>query len=244
MENLLTLYLNPMSMLLVELRKEALHMDTTRVDIAALAARFLECAPPLDTDGKRLALALYRLLAEGEPVPPSALASKVGLDEALVRDALGSWPGVFFDEHRRVQGYWGLAIPRMSHRFEVGGKPLYTWCAWDSLFLPELLQRTARVTSTCPITGEAIRLVVRPSEIESLDPADSVMSFPRADRIELGDDVVTSFCHFVHFFSSRDAASRWLEENSGHLVLSLDEGFQLAREKNAMQFGAPVPGKA
>lgn len=212
-------------------------MENTQVDIDALAARFLECAPRLDTNGTRIAIALYRLLAEGEAVPPAELAAEVGLDDKLVQDKLQSWPGVFFDEQRSIQGFWGLAIPKMNHRFDVDGKTLYTWCAWDSLFIPEILQKTARVRSRCPVTGDAIRLIVHRSKIESVDPTDIVMSFPGVDRIELGEDVVTNFCHFVHFFSSREAAGRWLAQHSGHVILSLDEGLELARKKNALQFG-------
>ena len=216
-------------------------METTRVDIEALAARFVERTPPVDADGKRISIALYRLLAEGEPVLAGELATKVGLDEKRVHEMLRSWNGVFFDERGRIQGYWGLAIAEMKHRFEIAGKTLYTWCAWDSLFLPEILQNTAQVSSSCPVTGETIRLRVHPHEIETVEPADTVMSFPRVDRMELGDDVVTNFCHFVHFFRSREAANRWLKENPGHLILSVDEALELARKKNALQYGAQYP---
>ena len=41
----------------------------------------------------------------------------------------------------------------MSHRFEVAGRTLYTWCAWDSLFLPQILGQEAEVESTCPLTA-------------------------------------------------------------------------------------------
>jgi len=65
-------------------------METTKVDIDALATRFLECTPPLDADGKRISIALYRLLAEGEPVLTGELATKVGLDETGVQELLRS----------------------------------------------------------------------------------------------------------------------------------------------------------
>jgi alkylmercury lyase len=212
-------------------------METAKVDISALATRFLECTPRLDADGKRISIALYRLLAEGDPVFPRKLATKVGLDEKRVHEMLRGWPGVFFDKQGRVQGYWGLAIAEMKHRFEVAGKTLYTWCAWDSLFLPEILQKTAQVSSSCPITGETIRLRVHPREIESIHPTDTVMSFPQVDHMELGEDLVTNFCHFVNFFRSPEAANRWLEKYPGHVVLSPDDGFELARRKNALQYG-------
>ena len=98
-----------------------------------------------DADGKAISIVLYRLLEEGEPVRPGELATKVGLDEKLMQEKLRSWAGVFFDKQGRIQGYWGLAIAEMKHRFEVEGRTLYTWCAWDSLFLPEILQTTAQV---------------------------------------------------------------------------------------------------
>jgi hypothetical protein len=31
-----------------------------------------------------------------------------------------------------------LAATAMHHRFEVDGRALSTWCAWDSLFIPEI----------------------------------------------------------------------------------------------------------
>ncbi len=211
-------------------------METTRVDIDALAARFLECTPALDADGKKISIGLYRSLAEGQPVLPDELATKIGLDETRVRERLRSWP-VFFDKRGRIQSYWGLAIPETRHHFEVAGKTLYTWCAWDTLFLPEILQKTAQVRSSCPVTGEAIRLRVHPHGIENVDPADTVMSFPEVDRMQLGEDIVTNFCHFVHFFHSPEAGNRWLEEHPGHLIVSPQEALELARRKNALQYG-------
>jgi len=212
-------------------------MEPTKVDIDALAARFFERMPPVDADGERISTALYRLLAKGQPVRSGELATKLGLDEKLLRDKLQSWPGVFFDERGAVQGYWGLSVVETKHRFEVEGRTLYTWCAWDSLFLPELLQKTAQVSSSCPVTGETIRARVSPDAIETVEPADMVMSFPGVDTMELGEDVVTNFCHFVHFFRSPEVAEQWLEKHPGHLLLSPDDAFALARKKNALRYG-------
>lgn len=212
-------------------------MQATREDVDKLAARFVECTPELDQDQRRVSVAIYQLLAAGEPVPVASVASRVELPEGRVQEALDSWPGVFYDDVKSIIGYWGLAIPKMTHRFEVGGRTLYTWCAWDSLFLPEILGQEAHVESTCPVTGWSIRLVVAPQGIRTLDPTGTVMSFPELEHIELGDDVVTSFCHYVHFFSSPDAAAQWTHDNPRHLVLSVDQAFALAKKKNSLQFG-------
>jgi hypothetical protein len=37
-----------------------------------------------------------------------------------------------------VLGFGGLAVAPMHHRLEVDGRTLWTRCAWDSLFVPEI----------------------------------------------------------------------------------------------------------
>ncbi|MEW6208698.1 MAG: organomercurial lyase, partial [Acidobacteriota bacterium] len=124
----------------------------------------------LNTVEQLVSVQLYRLLASGQPVSIERLASEVKLPRDAVQVILEQWPGVFYDEAYCVVGYWGLALPKMSHRFEINGQVLYTWCAWDSLFIPEILGVTAQVESFCPVTGNKIRLTVAPDLVKHADP--------------------------------------------------------------------------
>ena len=72
---------------------------------------------------------------------------------------------IYTDNQGRVVGFGGLAAAPMHHRFEVEGRELSTWCAWDSLFIPEILGRPARIASPDPENGETVRLVVTPERI-------------------------------------------------------------------------------
>jgi alkylmercury lyase len=92
----------------------------------------------LSAEEKRLALAVYELLAEGAPVGVAALSARIGCDEAWVRERLDGWSGVFRDDEGRLIAFWGLALLEMSHRFDVNGTTLYTWCAFDPLFIAPL----------------------------------------------------------------------------------------------------------
>jgi hypothetical protein len=56
---------------------------------------------------------------------------------------------------------------------------VYTWCAWDTLFLPELLEKSARVESGCDATEKPVRLSVSPKRVESADPGSVCISFLR-----------------------------------------------------------------
>ena len=115
----------------------------------ALSERLLSVFPALDADDQLLSLALYRQLAQGEPVALPGLASAVGLPLDQVARRLERWPGVYSDAERRVIGYWGLTIRPMTHRLRVDWRELFAWCAWDALFLPAVLGRRVEVSSVC-----------------------------------------------------------------------------------------------
>ncbi len=63
------------------------------------------------------------------------------------------------------------------------------------------------------------------------------MSFLLPDAQEVQKNVVTSFCHFVHFFTSRQAGESWVAKHAGTFVLSIQEAHILARLKNEAQYG-------
>ncbi len=209
----------------------AMHHDPQAV-LRALPREFHS----LQRDEQRVSLQLYRLLAEGEPVSRSRIAETLGLPEASVNTILEQWPGVYFNEEGEVIGYWGLALPDMGHRFEVEGRLLYTWCAWDSLFIPELIRKTATVTSACPVTGETIRLTVDPGGIRTVHPAGTVMSFLTPPDESFREDVINQFCHYIHFFSSAEAGAQWCAGHQGTFLLPLDRAMELGRIKNRAQY--------
>ena len=122
---------------------------------------------------------MHRQLALGGPVREKSLAEALGVPTqeitALLEDEqLKGW--VFYDDENRVIGFRGLAVRKMPHGFEVEGRALYTWCAMDSLFIPEMLGKPAKVESRDPHTGTAITLMVTPDGVESVEPSTAVMS--------------------------------------------------------------------
>ena len=150
---------------------------------------------------------------------------------------LGSWPAVFTDSRGRVTGFWGLAIGDLSpaHRYQSGGRVLYAWCAWDTLFLPARLGQAAQVTSACPVTSEPIELTVIPEGISGTSHPAVVVSFLRPGR-PFDSGVIESFCHFVHFFASRQAGEQWAAGHPGTFLLTLGEAAGLAARASRRMF--------
>lgn len=217
-------------------------MTDGRPSVTELAEALISVFPELDDVKRRVALATYRRIALGRPVPLREIAAEAGIAEAEVRRILEEWIGVFNDPEGQVVGFWGLAIPKMKHRFEVDGVRLHAWCAWDTLFLPELLGKTARVESACETSGQPVRLTVSPAAVERVEPSSPMVSFlaPEASRFQ--QDVIKNFCHYVHFFRSRQDGEAWVGKNPGTFLLTLEEASELARRKNRLQFGALLEG--
>ena len=206
--------------------------------------------PVFSPEEQRVAVTLYRELAKGQPVDAAQLAQALGVPVAearalLARDSIRAF--VYQDKQGRVLGFGGLAAAEMAHRFEVDGRTLWTWCAWDSLFIPEILGKSARVQSPDPATGETVRLVVSPDRVESVDPTDAVVSFllPDADQFRTSAaNVMAQFCHFVFFFTSRSSGERWVAKHPGTFLYSLDDAFALAKRLNAKNFGSELARRA
>jgi alkylmercury lyase len=199
--------------------------------------------PSFSVAEQRAAVALYRELAKGEPVDDAQLARTLGLSiietrAFLERETIKCL--VYADDQGRVLGFGGLAATAMHHRFEVDGRRLSTWCAWDSLFIPEILGRPAHVSSVDPESAEIVRLVVTPERIESVQPNGTLISFIRPDAHIFGRsaaNVMAKFCHFIFFFASRSSGERWVDKNPGTFLYSLDDAFALAKRFNANNFG-------
>src|SRR5438093_12195211 len=97
-----------------------------------LADKIVNAMPKLGSGERRIAVGLYRLLAEGEPVSPERLAETLNLSGSTVRETLSRWPGVYYDDTRAVIGVGWLALSEMTYSLQVDGRNMQPWCTWDS----------------------------------------------------------------------------------------------------------------
>ncbi len=193
-------------------------------------ARALQSTFPAGNDAS-LALALLRLLSEGRPVTPAALAQAANRTAGEVVGRLSSWPNVERDEAGQVVAFSGLTLRPTAHGFRVGTRRLHTWCAWDTLFLPALIGSSIAVGSTCPATAEAITLAATPNDVQRVQPASAVLSIRHPDD-GFSADTRASFCRHAHFLASEDAFARWAGRADGTCAVSIDDGFEIAQRVN------------
>jgi Helix-turn-helix domain of alkylmercury lyase len=85
--------------------------------------------PALDSEEQRIAVSVYRLIAEGNPAGEERIALAAGVPIEKVSRGLAEWPGVYRDGSAEVIGFWGLTVSEMPpHSFYVGSTHLWTWC--------------------------------------------------------------------------------------------------------------------
>jgi alkylmercury lyase len=167
----------------------------------------------------------------GKGIETAALAAELGRPAAEL-DALLERFGAERDAAGRVVGA-GLTLRPTAHRFTVGGRRLYTWCALDALVFPAVLGTTAEVESLCAATGTPVRVRVGPAAVESVAPAGAAVSFLVSDD----EQVRRAFCDHTHFFASEEAAADWLSGHPGGIVRPVREAFEIGRLLAAEHLG-------
>ncbi len=166
-------------------------------------------------------------VTRGKPVAPATLRASLQVSQNELEQRLGEFPDIEFDRTGNIVGL-GVTLVPTSHRFQIGGKVLYTWCAFDTVLFPPSLYVEAQVQSTCPVTGQPITFVATP-EGTTLDllPAGSVMSL--IVPAERGDCTRATFCQQSLLFQSEQAASTFLTTHLEALILSVEEAAYVGR---------------
>ncbi len=203
--------------------------------LTALASELLARLPTMTGEEQRLGLEIYRQLAQGAPVLRSELAEALEVrtdtvDELLEHPNLRSL--TYTDKQGRIIGFGGLAVLEMPHRFRIDGRTLYTWCAWDSLFIPVILGLEAEVESPAPGSTVRVHLRVAPDGVERVQPPSAVMSFllPSARTFQADAlKAMAAFCHFIFFFPDSDSAAEWTKSHPDTTVISISDAFELGR---------------
>lgn len=210
---------------------------TTRPSVAGLSERLLRDAGTIDlADGHaRLFIHGVRRLAAGRPLSDAdvtALAAGQGLTLAEANESL-KWLAERNDDGDII-GLGGLSLGNWGHHFRVDGRDLTTWCALDTLYLPQLLKLPVAITSPDPVTGEEVAVTIgTDGTIEA--PATAVISIvvPKIDHqgLESAEQIWMAFCNYSLYFASEANGRAWFAgKNVEPFFLTVAEGMELGRQ--------------
>lgn len=209
------------------------------MDLAALSESRIAMVGTDATTGA-VATATYRLLARGRAVEPRQIGAFAGVSLARVETVLADWGGTRRDDQGRVVAFGGLELEPTSHALTVGGTRLFTWCAWDTLFIPLILGAEAGVESRTP-DGHTVSLTVGSEGVRDVRPETAVLSLvqpPEAGSSEIRD----RFCRHVLLFRDEEAGRRWVGSREDVTLVSVEEGARLGR-RQAEAVTAELPSR-
>jgi alkylmercury lyase len=200
------------------------YVDKTRQDLAALPEGAYEAE-------LRLQVIALQLLAKGAPVSPDALAEAWGLPlehvQAIIEQAsaLGT---LQLDDAGNLVGT-AISLVPSRHKFQVGEKTLYAWCAYDAVYTPGVIGESAVIESVDPLSNEPIRLKISSEGVLESEPEGVVATVVGMDADASGG-VESPRCSLMQFFVSEENASTWSAGQPGVSVMTVDQLFDLAME--------------
>lgn len=172
----------------------------------------------------RLTRAIYGLIVEGKPASVEQVGVQSGLPLPRIRTLIEQF-GAERDDRGRITGL-GLTLEPTRHQYRADGKTLYTWCAPDALLYPYVLEHTAEVRSTDPVSDERVELVVSPTGVDVARPSSARVSWVRESD---PGDVRESFCRSSNFFAREETAERWADGRRGIEILTVEEATRSIR---------------
>ena len=209
----------------------------TTIEINNFLSLFPDNLMKISVREQELSLLLYKMLSLGNPVSIDQLSTASSLPLEDIQSIFDGWGSeVHWDENKNIVGFFGLSLVKTSHILESAGIMLYTWCAWDTLFIPALIQKTVTIRSSCPVTRQEVKLCLSPSEILSVQPASAAMSLIAPDTDHISDNVTGTFCCHIHFFATSEIAKKWSAQNPGTYIVSIDDAHKLGQKKNKLRY--------
>lgn len=202
---------------------------------STIEAGYLASNPP---QMQQLALLIHRLLMLGKPVSKARLAGVLSIPVEELDALLANLPpdGMERNRNGEIDGFLGLTLKKTRHRISLGAVNLYTWCAFDALFLPAVLDRRIWVESSCPASGSPIEIEVSPEAVISVSPDTAVVSLvaPGAEDYRAG--IKASFCCNTNFYASPEAFRDEAKDQPNMICLPVSETFKLAQWRNSVRF--------
>lgn len=216
--------------------------------IESVKTLLVKSLPVMTNDSQRLSLSIYQLLGKGLAVSIAQLSTHSGLSCDYITRELRRIANTDSCENKQdnnkkhdnqtnsLVSFLGLTLNKTDHLFTVNNNDLYTWCAWDGLFITQLLESRVRLTSQCPVSNEIVVITVSKSGVDDTDMQDVCMSMLMPTDAAMQKNLRGHFCEYVKFFRSVKAGQQWCDANEGTFLLSIEQAWQLALQVNQARY--------
>lgn len=209
----------------------------TKPTVDEVVAALLRDAGTIDLHGNeaRLFVQTVRRLTQGQPLSEKEIEEiAAGLSMTLENaNGMLGWLAEHNDDGDIV-GLAGLSLNQWSHSLRVNGRNFTTWCALDTLYLPQIIQQDVEIRSADPVSNKSIAVTLEMNG-KLIAPKNAVISIvvPKIDQqgMESAEQIWSAFCSYSHYFESEENGRIWFEEKRVEpLFLSVAEGIELGQK--------------
>ncbi len=172
---------------------------------------------------------LFPLLAEGRPISTTQFSKIIGKDIITTEEILKGGR-TDRDKQGRVVELYGITLITTPHRIMVDDVALFSCCAMVSQMVPLLLRKNATIESLDPVDNRIIKTRISESKIASVEPMEAVASFVVTNQEDVFEDISSSFCSHVRFFTNIKNAEEFINMDSRRYMISIDTLFHIAQQ--------------
>jgi hypothetical protein len=131
----------------------------------------------------RVTIKTIQALSRGNPVPPEQLAEiwemPIEHVSSILERASVNGQAQVDAQGNLIGGV--LSLVPTTNRIAFDGDELYAWCAYDAIYAPGVVGKTANIVSEDPLTREPIKVTISPSGVQNVQPAGAVVSVVNAN---------------------------------------------------------------
>ena len=193
--------------------------------------------PVLTLQQKLLANIIYQTLALGESVSMAMIMKKLNISTVEAKILVNSLDEIEKDQQSNITGFRGLSLTRGEFNIQVNNRQLFCWCAFDTLFVADLLSTPCKVIAQCGQSQQALSFTIDRNEIIYGHCESIFMSLALPSKECYQSNLQACFCHYVKFFKSKKLAQTWAQEYSDICILPLQQAFELAKQRNLLFLG-------
>jgi len=189
--------------------------------------------PQATRSEKRLRKALYLLLANAKPVSINELAAYLNIDIPQLKQELANQSYVEYDAQENIIAFRGLTLKTTQHQVDIAQANFFTWCAFDALFVADLVNKQTQIKTLCPCCNTDLSLMINPSSVQQQNQS-IVMSFVIANPQQYQQELQQSFCCKVHFFCDLECGNQWTSDKPNLQLFYLDDALKIAKSRNQL----------
>jgi hypothetical protein len=193
------------------------------------------------------ARALHRAILRGfattghAPAPADLESAPVGADMTRLLQELHDHDVVRLDEHGQIRAAYPFSAVPTAHVVTIDGGPtVWSMCAVDALGIADMVGSSVTISSSDPVSGAEIRVVVRSGRTVWSPATAVVIVGSDTTAVSTGGDcgpdvpcrtaAADRCCGVMNFFGSPDTAGTWLSAHPevAGTVLTQPQALRLA----------------